>query len=72
MYNDPLDKYEPWLTIGGWIFIITILFMVIFCISLPVTYAEYVQVKKHFPNMTFWEYIVIGKKIRITPTGDKE
>jgi hypothetical protein len=31
------------------------------------TCAEFEAIKKHYPDMTFIEYILIGDKIRITP-----
>jgi hypothetical protein len=31
------------------------------------SYWEYQAVKSYFPNMTLFEYFILGDKIRITP-----
>lgn len=34
------------------------------------TQAEYQAVKKFYPDLTFFEYFLLGDKIRITPNGE--
>ena len=34
------------------------------------TQAEYEAVKKFYPDLTFWDYIILGDKLRITPNGE--
>jgi len=29
--------------------------------------AEYEAIKKFYPNLTFWEYVLLHNKLRITP-----
>ncbi len=32
--------------------------------------AEYEALKKFYPELTFWEYMVLDRRIRITPDGE--
>jgi predicted membrane protein len=34
------------------------------------TQAEYEAVKKFYPDLTFWDYVILGDKLRITPKLD--
>jgi predicted membrane protein len=34
------------------------------------TQAEYEAVKKFYPDLTFWDYVILGDKLRITPNGE--
>lgn len=41
--------------------------VILFILVGYVSYLEYIQTKKHFPGMTYSEYVLIEDKIRITP-----
>jgi len=51
-----------------YILFIIIVTTIIILIGYLISMAEYEAVKKHYPNMTFYEYIILGNKIRITPS----
>ena len=41
--------------------------VIIILIGYLISMAEYEAVKKHFPEMSFYEYVLTSKKIRIVP-----
>lgn len=46
-------------------FIITGVVLVV--IFLSINYAEYSAIKKHYPSVTFGEFLLIGDKLAVTP-----
>lgn len=45
--------------------------LVLILIVICWVYADYKAVEKYYPGMTFWEYTLIGSKLRITPGYDR-
>ena len=50
----------------GYIFIFPLVLCMVFLFGWFVN-EQYQATKKHFPEMTFWEYLLIGNSVRITP-----
>ncbi len=48
---------------SGIIIIFSLVVSIILCISL----VQFSAIKKYYPDMTLFEYMIIGSKIRITP-----
>lgn len=48
-------------------FLCVIAFLFIVFIVIYSDYLKYKQVEKHFPGMTYQEYLLLDDKIRITP-----
>lgn len=47
-----------------------ILIFLAICCGYLYTRAEYEATKKFYPNLTFYEYIMLGDKLRINPDGE--
>lgn len=49
----------------------TLLIIVFILLGAVSVFFEYRAAEKYFPGMTVQEFIFLGDKIRITPTGNK-
>jgi hypothetical protein len=42
----------------------------IVALPLAIFTAKYEAVKKYYPNLTVWEYVLLEDRLRITPEGN--
>jgi hypothetical protein len=50
--------------------ITSIIVLSIISLVILLNYQNYLATKKYYPNMTYWDHLLIGDKFVITPNGD--